>query len=140
MRRGYFFAIESLLGLLLLTLVLTQARGAAANLDKSAFGKLAQYQALEDLLEVGVRNYGKEFEGLSRGDGRSRELLIEKYETLAPRLGDFCLKISAGDCDSCKLEVNCGGRSGNAAAHALAAQRLLYNGKDFFEVNAALIG
>ena len=138
MKRGYFFAIEALLGLCLLMLVLSHLNAAAGNAEKSAFGKLAQYQALEDLLELGVRNYGKEFEGLSQGDGRNRELLIEKYETLAPRLGNFCLKISAGDCDSCKFEINCDGKRTNAGA--LSARRFLYNGNEFFEVNAVLIG
>ncbi len=135
MKRGYLFALDALLGLLLLMLVLSQLRGAAANMDKSAFGEVAQYQALQDLVEIGVRNWGGKLEGLSHGDAGSRDFLAAKYGALAPRLGNFCLKISAGECENCGLAVNCA-RQGYRTV--LGANRLLASQSGFFEVHATL--
>ncbi len=132
MNRGYVFALEALLGLLVFAALFAAMRGMEKNSENGAFARIAQYQALEDLLEVGVRNYGGEFGEFAGGDGPAKEFLQEKYSKLAPALGNFCFTVRA---EGGEISVNCAGQKNRTV---LRASRLLFNGTSFFEVSATL--
>ncbi len=127
--------MEALLGLLVFAALFAAIGGVEKNADGAGFARIAKQQALQDLLEVGVRNYGREMIEFSRGNESAKNFLQEKYAALVPGLGNFCFKLfSEGN----SIEANCGNNAARENGEVLGARRILYGGENFFEVRAEL--
>ncbi len=138
-RRGFAFALEAAMGLLALAVFLHALSNAPENLPSKGLGEVAQYQALQDLLEISVRNYAPELEAASLGDEIALGELEEAYSRLVPEIGNYCLKVEIEGAQK-NATANCPSaeNSERGSSASFKAHRLLFNGEKFFAITGTI--